>query len=57
MEEFAERFDSAIFYLHSIDLKQDQMLEKQDTVIGLQIDTLREIKIFDLISRKRLPRS
>ena len=24
--------------------KQDQMLEKQDTVIGLQIDTLREIK-------------
>ena len=44
MEEFAERFDSAIFYLHSIDLKQDQMLEKQDTVIGLQIDTLREIK-------------
>ena len=44
MEEFAERFDSAIYYLHNIDLKQDQMLDKQDTVIGLQIETLREIK-------------
>ena len=58
MEEFAERFDSAIYYLHNIDQKQDQMLGKQDqmldkqdqmlgkqdTVIGLQIETLREIK-------------
>lgn len=44
MEEFAERFDSAIYYLHNIDQKQDQMLDKQDTVIGLQIETLREIK-------------
>lgn len=44
MEEFAERFDSAIYYLHNIDLKQDQMLGKQDTVIGLQIETLHEIK-------------
>ena len=58
MEELSERFDSAIYYLNNIDIKQDKMLEKQDqmlgkqdqmvekqnTVIGLQIETLNEIK-------------
>ncbi|KAF5090679.1 Acylphosphatase [anaerobic digester metagenome] len=51
MEELSERFDSAIYYLNNIDIKQDQMLDKQDqmvekqnTVIGLQIETLNEIK-------------
>lgn len=58
MEELSERFDSAICYLNNIDIKQDKMLEKQDqmldkqdqmvekqnTVIGLQIETLNEIK-------------
>lgn len=44
MEELSERFDSAIYYLNNIDIKQDKMLEKQNTVIGLQIETLNEIK-------------
>ncbi len=40
IEELAERFDTAIFYLHSIDTKQDQMLGKQDVMIELQKETL-----------------
>ncbi|MGV8107972.1 acylphosphatase [Methanospirillum sp.] len=44
MEELSERFDSAIYYLNNIDIKQDKMLEKQNTGIGLQIETLNEIK-------------
>lgn len=35
-EELAERFDNAIYYLHSIDAKQDQMLENQDLSLGKQ---------------------
>ena len=51
MDEFAERFDTAVHLLYSIDQKQDQMLDKQDQmlrkqddVIGIQIETLNEIK-------------
>ena len=36
IEELAERFDHAIFYLHNIDTKQDKMLGKQDLMIGKQ---------------------
>ena len=35
-EELAERFDNAVFYLHSIDQKQDKMLEKQDKMLEKQ---------------------
>lgn len=35
-EELAERFDTAVYFLHSIDRKQDQMLGKQDQMIGKQ---------------------
>jgi len=36
IEELAERFDHAIFYLHNIDTKQDKMLGKQDLMIDKQ---------------------
>ncbi|MFH0968159.1 MAG: acylphosphatase [Methanobacteriota archaeon] len=41
-EELAERFDNAIFYLHSIDTKQDQMLEKQDQMLDKQDQMLEK---------------
>jgi acylphosphatase len=43
-EELAERFDSALYLLTSIDNKQDQMLVKQDQMIQIQYETLYEIK-------------
>jgi len=35
-EELGERFDTAVYFLHSIDRKQDQMLNKQDQMLGKQ---------------------
>jgi uncharacterized protein (DUF3084 family) len=36
MDEFAERFDTAVHLLYSIDQKQDQMLDKQDQMLDKQ---------------------
>jgi acylphosphatase len=36
MDEFAERFDTAVHLLHSIDQKQDRMLDKQDQMLDKQ---------------------
>ncbi|OQB38933.1 MAG: Acylphosphatase [Euryarchaeota archaeon ADurb.Bin165] len=36
MDEFAERFDTAVHLLYSIDQKQDQMLDKQDQMLSRQ---------------------
>jgi acylphosphatase len=36
IEELGERFDHAIFFLHSIDTKQDRMLYKQDEMLEKQ---------------------
>lgn len=35
-DEFAERFDSAIFYLHTMNQKMDQSLGKQDQMLDKQ---------------------
>ncbi|MCA1914907.1 acylphosphatase [Methanospirillum hungatei] len=42
MEELAERFDSAIYYLHNLDQKQDQMLNKQDQMLDKQDQMLNK---------------
>ena len=36
IEELAERFDTAVYFLNSIDKKQDQMLGKQDQMLDKQ---------------------
>ncbi len=40
IEELAERFDTAVYFLNSIDRKQDQMLGKQDQIIDLQKESI-----------------
>ena len=41
-EEIAERFDSAIYYLHKLDTGQQAMLGKQDQMLGKQDQMLNK---------------